>query len=376
MPDSALLHPVRRAHLRALTDGVGIHQHAIGSLPDPAHGYCTDDVARALLVDLLHGRALGWTAVAASARRGMRFLDAAFDEATGRFRNFRRSDGSWVDGPGSEDCHGRAMWALGETIATAQDAALAEVATSLFVRALPGAADLAAPRARASALLGCDAVLRVVSLASVARVHRRLAERLHASFRPGDAAGWPWPEPRLTYENALPPHALVVAGTRLGSAAMVHDGLELIDWLIAVQTAPGGHLSPVGNGWWARDGERSRFDQQPIEATSLLLAADAAFRATDHGRYRSAMERCYAWFLGANDVGAPVADPVRGAGRDGITPTGVNTNEGAESTLMWLIALEQVRILRGELSSHDRSPLGRPMLPAAAAGDGAAAATA
>jgi len=360
MRDLAPLHPVRRDHLEALTDEVGIHQHAIGSAPDPAHGYCTDDVARALIVDLLHGRELGWEAVVDSAWRNMRFLVEAFDGSTGRFRNFRRVGGSWADGPGSEDSHGRAMWALGETIATAPDAAMAEAADSLLAQALPAVAALSAPRAQASALLGCDAALRVAPVGAVARAHRLLAERLHVSFRPGDAAAWPWPEPRLTYENALPTHALIVAGTRLASRRMVDGALELLDWLIAVQTAPGGHLSPVGNGWWQRDGERSSFDQQPIEATSLLLASEAAFRATDRGRYRTAIERSYAWFLGRNDLGVDVADPVRGACHDGLTPSGVNANEGAESTLMWLIALEQVRALRGQRSSLGWASIARP----------------
>lgn len=360
MHDLALLHPARRDHLEVLTDEVGIHQHAIGSAPDPTHGYCTDDVARALQVDLLHGRELGWEVVVDSAWRNVRFLVEAFDGSSGRFRNFRDAGGSWAEGPGSEDCHGRAMWALGETIATAPDAAMAEAAASLLTKALPAAAALTAARARSSALLGCDAALRAAPSGAIARTHRVLADRLHSSFRPGDAAAWPWPEPGLTYENALPAHALIVAGTRLASRPMVDDGLELLDWLIAVQTAPGGHLSPVGNGWWPRGGERSHFDQQPIEAASLLLAAEAAFRATDRGRYRTAMERSYAWFLGANDLGEAVADPARGAGRDGLTPTGVNVNEGAESTLMWLIALEQVRGLRAQRSSLDRAPMPHP----------------
>jgi hypothetical protein len=359
MHDLAPLHPVRRDHLGVLTDGIAIHQHAIGSAPDPMHGYCTDDVARALRVDLLHAREIGWEAVADSAWRNVRFLVEAFDASSGRFRNFRHVGGSWVDDMGSEDCHGRAMWALGETVATAPDPALAEAAASLLMKALPAAAGLTAPRARSSALLGCDAALRAAPSSAIARTHRLLADRLHASFHPGDAAAWPWPETRLTYENALPAHALIVAGTRLGSPGMVDDGLELLDWLIAVQTAPEGHLSPVGNGWWPRGGERSRFDQQPIEATSLLLAAEVAFRATERGRYRSAMERCYAWFLDGNDLGVDVADPTRGAGRDGLTASGVNLNEGAESTLMWLIALEQIRSLRAERSSFDRAPIAR-----------------
>jgi hypothetical protein len=312
MHDLAPLHPALRDHLGVLTDEVGIHQHAIGSAPDPSHGYCTDDVARALLVDLLHGRELGWEVVVDSAWQNVRFLVEAFDASSGRFRNFRLAGGAWVDDPGSEDCHGRAMWALGETVATAPDAAMAEAASLLLTRALPAATALTAARARSSALLGCDAALRVAPSGVIARAHLVLAERLSVSFRPGDAASWPWPEPRITYENALPVHALIVAGTRLASRTMVDDALELLDWLIAVQTGPGGHLSPVGNGWWPRDGERSRFDQQPIEATSLLLASEAAFRATERGRYRSAIERCYGWFLGRNDLAVDVADPARG----------------------------------------------------------------
>jgi hypothetical protein len=127
---------------------------------------------------------------------------------------------------------------------------------------------------------------------------------------------------------------------------MVAIGLQVLDWLILVQTAPAGHLSPIGNGWWPRGGVRSRFDQQPIEATALLLAAEAALEATGKQRYQAAMERAYAWFLGANDLGRRVVEPARGAGRDGLTADGVNTNEGAESTLMWLMALEHIRRLR------------------------------
>jgi len=144
MLEQAPLHPVVRRHLGALTDRVGIMQHAIGSRPDPSHGYCTDDVARALLVDLLHEREVGWAVVAGSARRSVRFLEAAFDPATGRFRNLRRVDGSWVDGVGSEDCHGRAIWALGEAVASSPDPAMIESAATLLSRALPAAAGLTA----------------------------------------------------------------------------------------------------------------------------------------------------------------------------------------------------------------------------------------
>ncbi len=346
MPDLAPPSPVSRRHLDILTDNVGIMQHAIGSRPDPVHGYCTDDVARALRVDLLHQRELGWAAVADSAWRNVRFLGEAFDGTVGRFRNFRRVDGSWLEGPGSEDCHGRAMLALGEAIAGAPDAKMVESATSLFSQALPAAQGLAALRAQASALLGCDAVMRAAPTGRTALAYRLMAGRLRSTFQSRAASAWAWPESRLTYENALPVQALIVAGRYLGSRPMVDAGLDLLDWLILAQTAPTGHLSPIGNRWWPCGGEKARFDQQPIEATALLLAAESAYLVTDDGRYRTAMERAYAWFLGENDLGLDVADPERGASCDGLTPRGVNTNQGAESTLMWLIAAEHIRAIR------------------------------
>jgi hypothetical protein len=353
MHEAQPLHAVSRVHLDVLSDEVGIMQHAMGPRPDPAHGYCTDDVARALQVDLLHQRELGWDAVEGSAWRYVRFLDEALDAATGRFRNFRRMDGSWLEGVGSEDSHGRAMLALGESMATAPDDDLVGYAESVFSQALPAAHGLRAMRARASVLLGCDAALRSRPNAATVHTYRTLAERLGSTFDGRHAPDWPWPEARLTYENALPARALIAAGRRLDSPSMIDVGLEVLDWLIASQTAPEGHVSTIGNGWWARDGLKSQFDQQPIEATSLLLAGESAYDTTGDERYRTAVERAYAWFLGENDLGIPVALPERGASYDGLTPRGVNTNQGAESTLMWLIACEHVRAFRAGSSTRD-----------------------
>lgn len=354
------LHPISRRHLDAMTGDLGIFQHAIGSRPDPAHGYCVDDVARALEVDLLHGRSLGWSVVAESVRRGLRFLDDAFDAPSGRFMNFRQVDGEWIDGPGSNDSLGRAMLALGETIAGAPDARIVEAAESLFARALPAAGKVTSPRAQASVVLACAAVTRATAVigssderdlmlgAAASAAMRRLATGLHVRFLDFARPGWPWPEATLTYENALLPRALIVAGHRLGADAMQRIGLQVLDWLIEVQTAPKGHLSPIGNGWWPRTGAKSQFDQQPIEATALLLAAEAAHVATGDPRYLAAMEQAYGWFLGANDLRRRLADPARGSGRDGLTASGVNTNEGAESTLMWLMAAEHIRAMRSQ----------------------------
>ena len=369
-----------RRHLLELDGELGIFQHAVGPTPDPAHGYCVDDVARALEVDLLHARTLGWVEVSRSAWRGLRFLEDAFDPEIGRFRNFRSIDGSWIGGAGSNDSFGRAMLALGATMDAAPDARLFEGALTLFGRALPAAGKVTSPRAQASIVLACDAVARSVHVAGAedeqgaaigaasALVLRRVATALHARFLDFARPGWPWAEGSLTYENALLPRALIVAGHRLGAGTMLAIGLQVLDWLIDVQTSPTGRFSPVGNGWWPRGGEKSQFDQQPIEATSLLLAAEAAYTATRDPRYLEAMERAYAWFLGANDLGVKIADPARGACCDGLTSTGVNVNEGAESTLMWLTAAEHIRLMRSRKPKAVRviAP-GRPLLTRSAA---------
>lgn len=346
MADSMLLYPVNRERLELLSGSTGILQHAIGSRPDPAHGSCTDDVARALRVDLLHQRELGWTAVADSAARNLSYLAAAFVPPAGRFRNFRAVDGGWLDDGGSEDSQGRALHALGEAILLAPDAAMEATARDLAARAMPAARMLTALRARSSAVLGLVAAVRGGLGGGAPATLRTLASGLAATFGTCDDPTWPWPEPILTYENGLPAQALIVAGDHLGDAAMLDAGLRTLDWLVASQTAPAGHLSPVGNGWWPRGGERSRFDQQPIEAAALVLAAHAAFEAAGHTRHAQAVEQAYGWFLGANDVGIPVAEIDRGGCFDGLEPAGVNANQGAESTLLWLLAVEDVRRLR------------------------------
>jgi hypothetical protein len=341
--DLQQVYSANRTHLEVLTDEIGIMQHAIGSLPDPIHGSCTDDVARALQVDLLHANELGWAAVRVSADRSLAFLAAAFDTRTQTFRNFRSTHGAWLPGPASEDSQARAILALGEAIAGAPDPAIVSEARSLFESALPAATRLTALRARASVLLGCVAAMDGGPGSPTAATCRQLARSYRATFDLSRTEAWPWPEPVLTYENALPARALIVAGQALGNDAMTDTGLRVLDWLIVEQLSTTGYFTPIGNGWWPVGEVKSQFDQQPIEATSLLLAAESAFSATGDDRYRAAMGRAYGWFLGDNDLGVPVADPARGAAFDGLTPVGVNTNQGAESTLMWLTAAAHMR---------------------------------
>ena len=347
------LYPVNRHHLAELTGELGIWQHATGPVPNRDFGYCIDDVARALTVDLEHADVLGWTAVEASARRSLQFMHQAFDPATGRLRNFRDADGRWLDGEASEDSNGRAVLALGQALATRHDDDLASQARQLFTASLPAAARLTALRAMASTVLGCAAAMESGAIDDGLRVSasdtlHRLAARLRAAFAPvADRPEWPWPEPVLTYENALLPRALIVAGQREGDAALIRMGLGVLDWLIAVQTSNGGEFSAIGSdGFWPRGGPRARFDQQPIEATATILAAEVALAQTGDRRYLDAIELAYGWFLGDNDIGLPMADPLTGAGFDGLERASVNRNQGAESTLMWLTALEHVRTIR------------------------------
>ena len=349
------LHPVCRIHLDELSDGIGVWQHATGAQPNKAFGYCTDDVARALEVDLLHSLSLGWTAVEGSAWRSTAFLHDAFNSDLGRFRNFRSADGSWLETMGSEDCHARALVALGFVIADAPDPRLAADAARLFEAALPAARELTGLRPVAAALIGCDAALRGGASGEARRAFNSLAARLDAAFRDLPSE-WPWPEPVVTYENALLPRALFTAGRRLEDEAMVATGGRVLDWLTLAQTAPSGGLSIVGNRrWWPRGESPDRFDQQPIDATSLLTAAEAAFIATAADRYRRTAEMAYGWFLGDNEKGVSVAIPETGGCHDGLTPGGVNLNQGAESTLMWLIALEHMRRLRAASRSQEAS---------------------
>ena len=331
--------PVRRHLERLRLNGV-IAQHAVGSVPDPAHGMCTDDVARSIEVDLLHGTRIGWDSVDVSLTSSLGFLEDALVSDTGRFRNKRSIDGTWLD-LGSDDAQGRAIAALGQVMARAGRAEHRGQAEALFVQALPQRPTPADLRPVASVALGCDAAadarLRDTALAA----ERACLARLEALVAPADGSSWPWPEPVVTYESQVVAQALIRGGNRLGRPSATRMGIAILDWYLeAAETEARmpGSLSFVGNdGWWSTDGRRARFDQQPVEASSTFLACEAAADVTGDRRYVDAMGRAHDWFLGANDLGIMVARPDEGACHDALTANGVNENQGAESTLAWLL---------------------------------------
>jgi hypothetical protein len=318
-------------HLIALTTPLGVHEHALGAVPREEHGYCTDDVARALRVVVLDPEPD--EAERALARGYLGFLvDAAHDD--GSLHNRRNPDGTWGDESSTGDHWGRAVHALGTVAARATDPQLAARARGAARAAM--AARSAWPRSMAYAALGAAEVLAVSPDDLVAR---RLVMDARRLLRPAGPDEWPWPEPALHYANAVIPEAMIVLGRLLDSEPLRRDGLRLLRWLVDIQTLDG-HLSVVPAGG-RRPGETGpAFDQQPIEAGTLAEACATALAETGDPAWLDAVGMCAAWFEGDNDIRLPMRDPVTGAGFDGLEPTSVNRNQGAESTLAWLRTLQ------------------------------------
>ncbi len=333
---------IKLDHLKALTDDTGIMQHAAYTIPDRRHGYCTDDNARALLtaamgqkylpvngwgLDLLGGRYLG-------------FLMYAYNEKNGRFRNFMTYSRQWAEIVGSEDSHGRALWSLGKAVSFLADPGHLDASTSLFKKALDASEAFRSPRAIAFSLVGMNAYLEKFSGDSnVRRIREELAERLFRQFQNNATDNWPWPEDSLNYANGKLPHALVLSGLRTNRKDMLDMGLAALGWLLAIQTE-NRHFAPIGsNGWHEKNGPRARFDQQPVEANAMIEACVEAFNATRDKFWFDSAVMCFNWFLGHNDLNISLYDPKTGGCRDGLSANGVNRNEGAESTLAWLLSL-------------------------------------
>ncbi|KJS32372.1 MAG: glycosyl transferase family 1 [Desulfatitalea sp. BRH_c12] len=333
---------IKLDHLKAFTDDTGILQHATYTIPDRSHGYCTDDNARALLVASMGQQYLptnGW-GLDSLCGHYLGFLLYAFNEEKGRFRNFMTYSRQWMEEIGSEDAHGRALWSLGKAVAFLNNPGHLALSTTLFKRALHAAEDFHSPRAIAFSLVGMQAYLDQFSGDSdVRRIRDLLADRLFDPFKNNATDDWPWPESTLNYANGKLPQALLLSGRAMERHDMVDMGLLSLKWLIAVQTEEG-HFVPIGsNGWYTRGGPRARFDQQPIEASSMVEACVQAFEVTRDKTWFDHAVMCFNWFLGHNDLNLPLYDPKTGGCRDGLMADGINQNEGAESSLAWLLSL-------------------------------------
>ncbi len=343
----AELPPVNIMHLQRLTDQTGLLQHAVGKVPNYDEGYATDDNARALiLTTLLADR--GDEELTATANRlserYMAFLWHALDKDNRRFRNVLSYERTWYETAGSEDCHGRAMWALGTVAGRSSDARLRSVAGRMFTQALGATLEFTSPRGWAHTLIAIHEYLRrYYGDSSAKHVREQLAERLFKQFQETRSDDWCWFEYELTYDNARLPHALLLCGRWLMRGEMTEAGLHALEWLAQLQTAEEGHFAPIGvPGFYRRAGQRARFDQQPIEACAMVSASIEAFRVTGDRHWLDEAQKAFDWFLGRNDVGLSLYDATTGGCYDGLHPQRVNQNQGAEATLAWLLALVEM----------------------------------
>jgi hypothetical protein len=322
-----------------MSDATGMLQHSIYAVPDRRHGYCIDDNARALI--LMHridtvgdSERDRWTSVYAA------FVQFAWNPDTRRFRNFMRFDRSWCEDEGSEDSNGRALWALGVTAAEARDVKYRDWARVLFDQTASIAFDFGSPRARAFAMLGATAMLDAHQGHALSRtLLERFGEELVALLDEARRPEWEWFEIVLAYDNARLPEALMRAGRALDRADFTACGLSTLGWIVGQQTSPEGRFRAIGTESFGRPyADPMPFDQQPLEAQATIDACAAAYNATGELRWVDEAQRAYRWYLGQNDLELPLASTADGGCFDGLTPHGLNRNQGAESILALQLA--------------------------------------
>jgi glycosyltransferase involved in cell wall biosynthesis len=344
---NALPPEIQLGHLHLMCDHTGLYQHAIHNVPDRAHGYCVDDNARALLVA---------SALNAPGERHMpeeltsrfaAFVQHAWNPDAKRFRNFMGFDRRWTEEVGSEDSHGRALWALGECVRGDPNIGRRKWAASLFLAALPTVRTFTAPRAWAFALLGLSSYGEAVALDAASReLRHELSERLMRILSAVERPDWIWFEQGLAYDNARLSQALIVTGISTGMPSYVAAGLRSLRWLMTLQTTPADLFRPIGSQGFGEELTPPRaFDQQPLEAAATVAACCAAWRADSDIRWRADALRAFAWFLGSNDLSTPLVDVETGSCRDGLHPDRANDNRGGESVVSYLLALADVRQL-------------------------------
>ena len=325
------------AHLLRMSDDTGLLEHSRGAVPRRSCGYCVDDVARGLVVVSREEHPA--PEVAKLAERYLAFVAHAL-APDGRCHNRLGYDRRWEDDPGSGDWWGRALWGLGTAATAHRDAWVRRDALECFDTA--ARCRSVSPRAMAFATLGAAEILQVHPSHAGARA--LIVDAVATIGRPAARETWPWPEPRLAYANAVLPEALLAAGVATADDALLATGLDQLDWLLDVQTFDD-HLSLTPVGGWAPGEARPGFDQQPIEAAAIADACARAFSITQDSHWSAGLGRAVGWFFGSNDGGVPMYDPGTGGGYDGLTATGRNTNQGAESTLALISTLQQSRKL-------------------------------
>jgi len=347
-------------HFLSMCDDTGLFQHAVHSVPDRSHGYCVDDNARALLLACALNNPGERPLPEFLTSRFAAFVQHAWNPDNKRFRNFMGFNRDWLEDFGSEDSHGRTLWALGEAARSDASASRRRWAAALFAEALPTAEAFGSPRAWGFTLLGLEAYCAVVPMDLHARdVRLALADRLMTILAFVETPGWVWFEAGLAYDNARLPQALMLTGMATKTPAYVDAGLKSLRWLMTQQTAPAGHFRPVGTAGFGEARQHPcTFDQQPVEATATIAACLAAWLADGDAEWKAIATRVFAWFLGSNDLSVALVDPETGSCRDGLHPDRANENRGGESVLSYLLSLAEIRQLaRSSIQLAQPQPL-------------------
>ena len=331
----------------SMCDDVGLFQHAVHSVPDRSHGYCVDDNARALLLACVLNNAGEQPLSDVLTSRFAAFVQHAWNPDTGQFRNFMGFNRTWLEDKGSEDSHGRTLWALGQCARADASPVRRQWSTALFARALSTVESFRSPRAWAFTLLGLDAYCAVAPGDLHAReVRYSLADKLTSCLASVETPDWVWFEDGLAYDNARLPEALVLTGMATQTPGYLDAGLRTLRWLMTQQTASAGHFRPIGTAGFGEQRQRPRaFDQQPVEATATIAACLAAWRADGDTEWKACAMRAFAWFLGSNDLSVALVDPHTGSCRDGLHPDRPNENRGGESVVCYLLGLAEIRQL-------------------------------
>jgi glycosyltransferase involved in cell wall biosynthesis len=354
------LPPLKLDHLRQMTDSTGILQHAGFTVPNYGEGYTIDDNARALIVATLLEK-LGIADADSLANRYMAFVCYGFNPLSRRFRNFMNYQRQWLEETGSDDSHGRTLWALGTVLGNSNNHPLQSMAGTLFEQALAAILPTSSPRAWAFSIIGIHEYLRRFSGDSMAnQIRNELAERLLQLYKQNRTDKWHWFEESLSYCNAVLPQAMLMSGQWIPNHVMTEAGLESLSWLAELQHAKtnGGHFVPIGsNGFYQQGGERAHFDQQPVEAQAMISACLEAYRSTGDACWHKEAQTAFEWFLGHNDLNLPLYDPTTGGCRDGLHPDRPNENQGAESTLAFLQASLELRLFENPLLSLEKNPV-------------------
>ena len=341
------LPPLKLDHLFRMSDNTGIFQHAIFNVPNYAEGYCTDDNARAFILTLLLPEMTTRVArldVEQLASTYLAFLWDAFNQDTCRFRNFMSHRREWLEIAGSEDSHGRALWAAGMALGRSGNAGHRNLCALLFQRGLPVVEQFTSPRAWAFVLLAMQEYLRCFSGdRGVNQLRDLLTQRLLDHFRTNASKEWQWFEPSATYDNAKLSHAMILSGYWTSRGDVLEVGLQSLRWLVETQKSEAGHFTPIGcNGFWLRGMDCARFDQQPVEAYAMVSACLEAHALTRDEYWRRAARRCFEWFLGRNDLGQPLYDSSTGGCRDSLHQDRLSQNQGAESSLAFYLSLAEM----------------------------------